>query len=110
SVSHRRKMKMPLIAAAMGLAVSFPFACSGGSPDSAHIVAKIVGIWMVHPDEYGRLLKAGIQTFRADKTFTDVGAFGSGSRHLDAQVEGRWWIEGDVLCEDVTKSSLPEAV
>jgi hypothetical protein len=104
-------MKILRLALAIGLfAVILPFARSAEALGARDLAAKIVGIWMAHPGEYGTLLRSGIQTFRADKTFTDTGAFGSGGRHLDVQIEGKWWTEGNVLCEEVTKSSLPELV
>ncbi|HEV3392359.1 MAG TPA: hypothetical protein VG103_02510 [Chthoniobacterales bacterium] len=92
------------------LAVALAFVTNAKPLDERDLASKIVGIWMVHADEYGPLLKGGLQIYRADKTFTDNGAIGSGSRNLDVQVDGKWWLEGDVLYEEVTKSSLPELV
>ena len=98
------------LAAALILSVGFAFNAFAKPPSEPELVGKIVGTWMAHPNEYGLLLKGGIYTFRADKTFLGSGAFGSGSRHLDVSIEGNWWIEGNVLCQEVTKSSFPEIV
>ena len=78
--------------------------------DQRELAQKIVGIWMAHPDEYGTLLRSGLRTFRADKTFSERGDFGTGTRHIDAQIEGRWSIDGKNLRQEVTKSNLPEIV
>jgi hypothetical protein len=92
------------------LAVALPFVTTAKPPGEHDLAAKIIGIWMAHPNEYGQLLRGALQVFRADKTFADTGAVGSGSRNLELQIEGRWWLEGNVLCEEVTKSNLPEIV
>jgi hypothetical protein len=98
------------LATAFVVSVSFAFSTLAKPPSERELVEKIVGTWMAHPDEYGFLLKGGIYTYRADKTFLSSGAFGTGSRHLDASIEGKWWIEGNVLYQEVTKSSFPEIV
>jgi hypothetical protein len=90
------------------LAVSGSPKLQGKPPEDREIAAKLVGIWMAHPDQYGLSMKAGIYTFRADKTFVISGGFAHGGRHLDVEVAGKWWIENSVLFEEITKTSFPE--
>jgi hypothetical protein len=91
------------------LVVVLSITTSAKPSDERDLATKIVGIWMPHPNEYGLFFKGGIQTFRADKTLIGAGAVGAGSRNREVQIEGKWWLEGNVLCEEVTKSSLPES-
>jgi hypothetical protein len=103
-------MKILRLTSAITLLAVVLSTTSAKASDERDLATKIVGVWMVHPSEYGTLLKGGLRIFRVDKTFTDTGTAGSGSRNLDVQIEAKWWLERDVLWEEVTKSSLPEVV
>jgi hypothetical protein len=97
-------------AAVVILAISGIPKLQGKPPEDQEMAAKLVGTWMAHPDEYGFSMKTGIYTFRADKTFVSSGGFARGGRHLDVEIEGKWWIENSVLFEEITKTSFPEVV
>jgi hypothetical protein len=103
-------MKILRLTSAITLLAVVLSTTSAKASDERDLATKIVGVRMVHPSEYGTLLKGGLRIFRVDKTFTDTGTAGSGSRNLDVQIEAKWWLERDVLWEEVTKSSLPEVV
>jgi hypothetical protein len=103
-------MKILRLTSAITLLAVVLSTTSAKASDERDLATKIVGVRMVHPSEYGPLLKGGLRIFRVDKTFTDTGTAGSGSRNLDVQIEAKWWLERDVLWEEVTKSSLPEVV
>jgi len=72
--------------------------------------AKLVGTWMIRPDDYGSIMGAGIYTFRRDGTYLTQGSVKVRDHYITVEGQGTWRIAKGVLIQDVTKSSVPEIV
>ena len=72
--------------------------------------AKLVGTWMIRPDEYASIMSGGIYTFHSDGTYLAQGSVKFRDHYIAVEGQGTWRIAKGVLIQDVTKSSVPEIV
>ena len=72
--------------------------------------AKLIGTWMVRPDDHSPVIGAGIYTFRRDGTYLVRGSVKFRDHYIDIEGQGTWRIVNGVLIQDVTKSSVPDIV
>jgi|SRR5689334_964009 len=78
--------------------------------DDREATAKLIGTWMIRPDDHGLIMGNGIYIFRRDGTYTARGSVKVRDHYIDVEGQGNWRIANGVLFQDVTKSSLPEVV
>jgi hypothetical protein len=79
-------------------------------PEDREAAAKLVGTWMIRPDDYASIMRGGIYTFRSDGTYLTQGSVKFRDHYITVEGQGTWRIDKGVLIEDVTKSSVPEIV
>jgi hypothetical protein len=90
------------------LVISCTFAPQAKALEDRELAAKLVGTWMIRPDEYWPAWVSGISIFRSNGTVVSSGSIKIAGRSLPIEVEGNWRVVKGVLVEEVTKSSVPD--
>jgi hypothetical protein len=94
----------------MAALISCAFKLQAKPLEDREAAAKLMGTWMIRPDDYASIMGAGIYTFRGDGTYLAQGTVKFRDRYVTVEGQGNWRIVKGVLIEDVTKSSVPEIV
>ena len=94
--------------------------CLAQSARDRELASKLVGTWVVPPQQYQQspaknrgvrsVMKSATRTFRVDGTFKLSAALSIGGRDVLLHDQGKWKVENGVLILEITNCDQPQIV